>query len=50
MRYSDLDQLVAEHGTQHNLDMPLKQAIIFLNRKDFNYGKQQSDSKSSVKT
>ena len=45
MRYSDLDQFVAEHGTEHNLELPFEEAINFINRKDYNYGKT-SNSKN----
>lgn len=45
MRYSDLDQFVAENGMEHNLELPLQEAIDFINRKDYNYGKT-SNSKN----
>lgn len=45
MRYSDLDQFVAEHGTEHNLDLPFEEAINFINRKDFNYEKTSNSKR-----
>lgn len=35
MNYRDLDELVAKYGTQHNSDLPYKEAVNQVIRKDF---------------
>lgn len=55
MNYRDLDEFVAKHGTQHNLDLPYKEAVNQVIRKDFIENvrqkkgiRTQSDGRSSL--